>query len=253
MPKEPINYAISNDMRFNVVPHIFWHKFNECIWEFETFLFYGKYVSPDKDIVDIGAWHGPTMLLAYSHNPQKIYAVEADPANYQILKANMYKNYLQDKVKLFNVCISGEDDKIVSFGLHDENIQSSTTKGIGNSGVKVKTTTVETFLKNVNMPDVNIIKIDIEGGEQYIENGFEYISQHPGINILLSVHPHFFNDKKTTAEMLLKVFKRFDVFSDTEENISDEEIREKILAETPSRYKDRTGKGFTLILKTKML
>jgi len=224
--------------------------FNECKWEQETIKFYKKYVSPDKEVVDIGGWIGHTMMIAYSFNPQKVYVVEADPINYQILKKNTLNNYLEDKVELFNICISDKNDEIVTFGYVDENIQGTSIKGIGGKRIKVKTKTLEDFLKTRDMKNINIIKIDIEGGEQYIENGLDYISKFPGINILLSIHVPFWNNKKETTNMLIKQFKKFNIYTDREEEITEDKLMIEMLDDTPTRYNGKFGKMFTLILKT---
>jgi FkbM family methyltransferase len=192
------------------------------------------------------------MLIAYSYNPQKIYVVEADPSNYQILKQNTLNNYLDDKVKLFNICISDKDDEIVSFGYNDENIKNTSTKGIGGTRVKVKTKTLESFLQTLDMSKINIIKIDTEGGEQYMENGLKYISKYSGINILLSIHTPFWTNKTETANMLIKQFGNYDVFTENEEKITENELMGRMLNEKPTVYNDKTGEFFTLILKTKI-
>jgi hypothetical protein len=131
--------AVSNEMEFDVVANKFWSWFNSGkygvgIWEPETREFYKEFVSPVKDIIDIGGWIGPTVLIAYSYNPKKIYVVEADTVNYQILKMNVMKNYLQDKVELYNICISDETNNIVNFGYIDEKVKNTSTNAILTGG-----------------------------------------------------------------------------------------------------------------------
>ena len=245
------NYAVSNEMKFAVVSDKFWHGFNKGSWEPDTVKFYRNHVSPDKDVIDIGGYIGATMMLAYSFNPNKIYVIEADPANYQILKKNTFNNYLDDKVELFNICVADKSDEIVSFGYAYDNIFDMSAKNIGGDRVKVRTTVLEDFLKTRDMTKVNIIKIDIEGGEQYIEKGLDYIAEFSGIIILLSIHTPFWKDKRETANMLIKQFKKYDVYSSGEKIIPEEELMTKMLCETPTKKGNRTGLFFTLILKTK--
>jgi len=248
-----VSYAVSNEMKFDVIPSRFWNDFNHHLWEPETRIFYKKYVLPTKEIIDIGGWIGPTMMIAYSYNPKKIYVVEADPANYQILKQNVFKNLLNDKVELYNVCIGNKNDEIVSFGYTDENFLDTSTKGIGGNRVKVKTATLEDFLKTKDMSKINIIKIDTEGAEQYMEKGLAYISQFPDITVLFSIHGPFWNDKQKTANMLLEQFKNYDVFTDKEEKITENELLEKMLSnDTIAFLEGKTGLFFTVILKTKI-
>ncbi|MDR0573139.1 MAG: hypothetical protein LBG96_03765 [Tannerella sp.] len=55
-----------------------------------------------------------------------------------------------------------------------------------------------------------------------------------------------------TTERLMPVFRKFDIYSDKEEFISEEELKIMMLAEDKSpMWEYRTGRFFTLILKTK--
>jgi len=247
-----LNKAMVNGFVFSVEPEEFWPTFSSGYWEPETFAFYKKYVSPDKEIIDIGGWIGPTTLLAYSLNPKKITVVEADPANFQILKLNCKNNYLEDKVDLNCICIGQKSNEIVTFGYTDDANQASSTKSIGGDRVKVKTTSFLDFLKTKKLNDVNIIKIDIEGAEQYIEEGLRHISQFEDINVLLSLHTPFWDNKELTTKTLMKELENFDLYTENEEKISLDKIQEMMLASPNSQWKNKPGLFFTLILKTKI-
>lgn len=245
------DYAIANGMRFAVTPHEFWHPFNEKIWEPETLQFYSKYTHPMKEVIDIGGWIGPTMLLAYAYNALKITVVEADPANYQILKTNCRKNYLEDKVELHCTCISDTTDEILNFGGQNTMIpQDSSTNCIGGQRVKVRTTSCLDFLQSKDLRKVNIIKIDIEGAERFIADGLEYISRFPDITVLLSIHTPFWPDKRETARVLMAELEKFQVFSEKETAMDKAELEAMLTAEVPCSWPDKTGKFFTLLLKT---
>ncbi len=178
--------AAFNGMRFDVEKHHFWHGFNAGFFEPETISFYRENVSPLKEVLDIGAWVGPTLMVAYALNAKKIHAVEADPANYQILKKNCMNNLMEDRVQLHNLCISNTNDQIVSFGCVKEG--NTSTKAILNHGnVKVATTDILDFLNTKDLNEVNIIKIDIEGAEQNIMHGLSYIANFPDIRVLFSL------------------------------------------------------------------
>jgi len=243
------NHAIFNEMQFEVVPNSFWKAFNSGAWEIETREFFKAHTSPDKEIIDIGGWIGPTMLIGYSCNPRKITVVEADPANFQILKKNCRRNFLDDKVELHCVCIFDKTDEIVSFGYNDENVQDSSTKGIGGERIKVKTITLRDFLRTKDMENTSIVKIDIEGGEQFIGEGLDYIAQFPQINTLLSLHPPFWKDKQETTNMLLEKLKDFSIWLDTGEEISLEKLKILMLDETRTIYEGKTGLFFSVILR----
>jgi FkbM family methyltransferase len=229
-----------NDMVFDVEPSEFWYNFDNGKWEPETYDFYKKYISPVKDVIDIGGWIGPTMLFAYSMNARKISVVEADPANFQILKKNCRQNHMEDRVELHNLCLSDRTGQIVMFGTKSKK-KGSSTKRIGYGDTKVTTTAMMEFLQSKNLKETSIIKIDIEGAEQDVTDSLDYIAQFPDIAVLFSVHVPMFRDAQKTNALLAEKFKKFDVFTDTEEPLS--------LAEAEKRLEK--GGSFCLILKTK--
>lgn len=243
--------AISNEMKFNVVPNRFWGHFNSGHWEPETINFYKKHVSPLKEVIDFGGWIGSTTLIAYSFNAKKISVVEADPANYQILKTNCIKNHLNDKVEHHCCCIYDKSDEILTFGYTDKSNEDSSTQSIGGERVKVRTVSLIDFLTTKDLNDTSIIKIDIEGGEQFIAKGLDYISQFPNINVLFSLHPPFWADKQKTTDILLKELNKFEIYTEKEEVIPLEKVKEMMLSEKSCGWDGKSGIFFTLILKTK--
>jgi len=254
----PVDFAISNEMRFNVLPQRpecwdFWGHFNGGTWEPETFSFYKKYVQPNKDVIDIGGWIGPTMIIAYSFNPRNICVVEADPANYQILKHNCFANYMQDKVSLHNLCISDRSGDIVGFGYTDKSNSDTSTCSMNGDRVRVLTTGIVDFLKTKDLYNTSIIKIDVEGAESLLSGGLNYISEAGvDINILLSFHPPFWSEpKKDVAEKMLPAIKKFDIFSEADVPLDVSDVEKMMLDERNSEWVGRTGIFFSLILKTR--
>ncbi|MCL2749158.1 MAG: FkbM family methyltransferase, partial [Alphaproteobacteria bacterium] len=230
----------------------FWALFSSGEWEPLTFEFYKKYVRPDKDVIDIGGWIGPTMLIAYSLNPRQIHMVEADPVNFQIMKMNCFKNYCQDKIQMQNICLSDKSGDIVEFGWTDASRLDSSTKSMNSKGgIKVLITDILEYLKSKDLANVNIIKIDIEGAESLLSKGLDYIAGFPGIKILLSLHPPFWDDKKKTMGKLIPEIKKFDVFTEDDKPLSLNDLQEMMQDETESLWPGKTGKFFTIILKTR--
>lgn len=205
--------AVVNDMNFDVDPSDFWQKFNDGEWERETFAFYREHVSPEKDVIDIGGWIGPTMLLAYAFNARKVTVVEADPANFQRLKRAVRANYLEDRIELLNLCLSHRSGDIVKFGAASKK-KGSSTKRIGVGQTKVITTSATDFIKGLDLDRVNVIKIDIEGAEQDMLEALDLISDHPGISILFSVHVPLWRDARKTIAELLEKAEKFEVFDE---------------------------------------
>ncbi|MCL1891749.1 MAG: FkbM family methyltransferase [Alphaproteobacteria bacterium] len=253
----PVTVAIVNGMSFDVVPlqigdTDFWHIFNTKQWEPGTFEFYKKHVRPDKDVIDIGGWIGPTMLIAYSLNPRAVHVVEGDPANFQTMKINAMQNYAQDKVRMQNICVSDKTGDVVEFGLTDESHPDSSTKSMNaGGGVKVLTTDIVEYLKSKDLADTSIVKIDIEGAEQLCARGLAYMSEFPGLNVLLSLHPPFWEDKGGVVNKLMPEFKKFDIFNEEGKPLELSELQDMMLEECDCNWAGKKGRFFTIILKSR--
>lgn len=227
-------------MIFDVDPSHFWQKFNDGEWEQETFAFYRERVSPQKDVIDIGGWIGPTMLLAYAFNARKVTVVEADPANFQRLKRTVRGNYMEDRVELLNLCLSGRTGDLVRFGAASKK-KGSSTKRIGVGQTTVVTASATDFIKGLKLDDVNIIKIDIEGAEQDMPEALDLISEHPGISILFSVHVPLWRDPAATIVELLAKAEKFEVFDEKGQPQTHDHLRKRF---------EKEG-YFAFILKTR--
>ncbi|MCC5940161.1 MAG: FkbM family methyltransferase [Balneolaceae bacterium] len=243
--------ATINHHRFKVVPHKFWITFNKGLWEPHIRQFYKKHVLPEKEVIDIGGWHGASLFVAYSYQPKKITVAEADPQNFEILKKNCDLNHFQDRVELHNICISDVTGEKVRFGPMDERLPHSAINGIGGNGSEIDTISLRDFLKERDLKNTNIIKIDIEGGERLLKDGLDYISGFPGIHIFLAMHPPFWPDKQKTADMFIDKLKKFEVYTDTEQPLSMDELNKRMLSEKKTHYAGKRGIFFDIILKTR--
>ena len=252
----------ANEMRFEVVcdrgntDYFFWNQFVSGEWEPTTFAFFRNYVRPDKEVIDIGGWIGPTMFIAYSCNPAKIHLVEADPANYQILRMNCRNNALDGKVFIENVCIHEKTGDIVGFGYNYEDkcgktCKDSSSNSIKGDRVRVGTVTLLDYLKTKDLSKVNIIKIDIEGAETLCAAGFDYLSEQKDIVVNLSLHPPFWRDREKATETLASELKKFDIFDVSGKPIPLSTVKAMMLDDRTESVWKTNGVFFSVILKTR--
>lgn len=160
-------------------------------------------------VIDAGANIGLTSvyLSEYFENLEVV-AIEADSDNYHLLKKNIDQNdlgskidpilkalYLNDNVKLFvnNNFRDGNDWSLTTSLKPDDNSNS------------VESITVQTILKTKNWELLDILKIDIEGGEK------DLFINNPNINflnktkvVILEVHEEVV--KKCSVIKVLKDF-----------------------------------------------
>lgn len=168
----------------------FWNVFESGIWEPSTFKIFDKFLDPERNFVDIGAWIGPTVLYA-SPKAKKVFAFEPDPVAFKNLRINMELNRT-DNVTAYPVAVSNEW-KSLHFGSKTGYGDSMSSElWAGNGGADVPAISLESVL-NLNP---NFIKIDIEGGEKFIfeSPSLKYALLEVQPTIHLSLHTPWFKD-----------------------------------------------------------
>lgn len=242
--------AFINGQTYQVEKNKFWIQFNDGTWEPDLRSFYAQYISNTKEIIDIGGWIGPSILTAASFRPSKITVVEANPQVFEVLKRNCESNKLEKIVKLHNICLSDETGKKVTFGAMDRFLPHTAINGIGGNGYELTTVSFTDFLNEKDLSNVNIIKIDIEGGERFLYEGLQYLSQLGELKIFLALHPPFWPEKLETSNQLLDVLKEFRVFTSKGTSLTLKELKGKMLSNSKTHFPGKTGQFFDIILKT---
>ena len=129
----------------------------EGIYEKDEISIISKILSKKSNVIDIGANIG-NHSLAISKFSNKVYAFEAHPKTFEILKFNCANN---KKIKIFNVGISSKKGN-----LYFKNTKSNNFGGrrLGYSGsIKSKVNKLDNII-NLN-EKIDLIKIAIEGHE----------------------------------------------------------------------------------------
>jgi FkbM family methyltransferase len=184
----------------------FWSNVEAGTWEPETFEVLNKYCAPGKTFIDIGAWNGVCSIYAAGLGAE-CRAVEPDPEALRYLQENIKLN--EANVRVYNVCIADKDGQVElntqeSFG----NSRSSIVDrgGIATS-TSVRAVTLETFVRlaKIDMAQVCLVKIDIEGGEvDLITQAESFLKDHKPV-VYLSLHPAWFPNKDTDTERIADV------------------------------------------------
>ena len=195
-------HVLVNGVRFRVEPHWFWEEF-VATWEPHTFEVYRRHVRPETTVLDLGAWVGPTVMIAASLGARRIVAVEANTTTYEELRRTISFNIkLASRVSLINRCVHNEDG-CVSFGNADGSTSSSSASSIRGSGMQVRTISLASLLRQDMLNNVGFIKIDIEGSEVHIANDIAQLAARPGLEaIYLSLHPPFWREMGDPAPLL---------------------------------------------------
>ena len=155
--------------------------------------------SPDAVIFDIGAnigWYA--LNFANSLNQGRVFAFEPIPLTHQNLLENIALNQ-SDKIEVFNIALSNFNG-ISEFFFSPEELGASSAMNIREDEnilkVSCKTQTLDSFVAEKNIEKVDLIKVDVEGGELRVFEG--------GKNSIQQFKPIVF------SEMLRKWAQKFD-------------------------------------------
>ena len=165
-------------------------------------------VSDGMTCLDLGGNIGYTTLYMCRGvgKTGKVYAVEPDPNNIELLRANIKENNF-DEICEITQCAISDSDKTLDFWQADKpNLSSVHKTKHSTDKISVEAYSIETFFKDREFP--NFIKMDVEGHEVAIfQGGLNYFSNNPGpVSILLEVHPHFYGSDNDFESILKDYF-----------------------------------------------
>lgn len=133
----------------------------------ETHTFFPEQLGPESIVVDFGANQGEFSRKIAQRYGLRAFGVEANPELYEKLKVVEADPANNGRVRFFHYAISDKDDP-VELHLSSE----STTSSIASSGVPgargttiVQGRTLATFVREIGVDHVDLLKCDIEGAE----------------------------------------------------------------------------------------
>ncbi len=188
--------------RLNVVdePGSFWDKFESGEWEPETRAFLAERVRPDMVFIDLGAWVGPTTLIAAALGA-RVVAFEPNPASLDLMRRSVEASGLAERVTLVPKAIwTAAGQRQLSVG--------SATSGSSLVVRKPRHNLIDVacelpaYLEQFIVPGSTLLKIDVEGAEYDIFADVASIVLQRQADILLSIHPHKAVDHRKKASFL---------------------------------------------------
>lgn len=170
------------------------------IW---VIFFRHEYKIPDKTkvVIDAGANIGSFSIYA-STKAKEIYALEPFPETCAQLQKNITQNKLEDKVKIIPVALANKTGTR-NMDLSEGPSQSRGLLGSDASkGLEVKTSTLEDFFNSIGKEKIDLLKIDIEGGEHEVFHSTSDQTLARINNIAMEYHPC--QPKKTLFDRIQK-------------------------------------------------
>jgi len=129
-----------------------------------------------KNIVDVGCNIGQSSMLMLIGTENRLICVDPNPRALTVCAENLIYNRLSSQVNFVNAFVGEEEGREVKFFTIGAGAAGSMFSGFAktasrlNKYISVKTRTLDSICKQVNFtPD--LIKIDVEGAEQFVLRG----------------------------------------------------------------------------------
>ncbi len=186
----------------------FWKIFADKTWEPSTFKIFDKFIDPERTMLDIGAWIGPTVLYA-SKRAKKVFAFEPDPVAYVALIQNLELNKAKNTVP-YPVAVSNVWGGI-PFGVRGQLGDSMSSALWAKDDSRVPAVPLAGLIIDTNPA---FVKIDIEGGEGDIFKGASLTLQEMRPTIHLSLHTPWIKDVESYKKKIMEGLKMYPYFYD---------------------------------------
>lgn len=179
---------------FEVVPSTqdesdFWSSLADGSWEANTVAAIRLLAGPGVVFWDIGAWIGPTALLALARGAEVV-AFEPDPVAWESLSANLAANAkFSRNVVAVNAAVSSSDGGGV---LRTQTALGDSMSSLTGRGAEGPNVEIYSFLRAIEafgLPARSVVKIDIEGGEFLLGGAVWGELGRADSTIVLSTHP----------------------------------------------------------------
>jgi FkbM family methyltransferase len=178
----------------------FWDWYASPHWEPDTVAVFAACVAPGTRVADIGAWIGPTTLLAAGKGAEVV-AVEPDPVAAAMLERNLALNpELASRVTLLHVAIADTDGTVALLSASGGGDSLSHLRfGRDEDGASwnVRSYAMSTFLGLPEVGEPTFLKFDAEGAEYAAIPTMEgYIAKRRP-SIYVATHPNLLYDRRT--------------------------------------------------------
>lgn len=150
-----------------------------------------------KVIVDLGSNVGFSALyFALKYPGVKVYACEPDPHTFAKLQKNIAAF---PSIQAYAMAV-GDADEVADFFIHPSSMSSSLiARTVGQKKISVISRTLDTFLREIGVSEIDLLKFDVEGAEFRIFRGFKGLSRISALVgelhlDLIGVNEHVFMD-----------------------------------------------------------
>jgi FkbM family methyltransferase len=152
---------------------------------------------PPRTVLDLGANIGlTTVWLATRYGCDRVIAVEPDPDNSALVRRNMEANSINGEVVEAAV---GPDDGYAWFARSGQSNLGSLSSQEDDHSIQVKTRTPASLLREHGLAEVDLCKLDIEGGEQELLVDSDTSWLKSVRSLLMEIHPTLVDHRAVIA------------------------------------------------------
>jgi FkbM family methyltransferase len=189
----------------------FWRTSYMQYWENNTFNDIMPHLDKNKTFIDIGAWQGPISLVAQHYSKQCL-CFEPDPEAYKYLVNNVNINSFQNII-----CENKAVSSLSKLNIGADELGGGVTSFTKSANsIECDTISIEEIFNKYKLTneDISVIKIDIEGYEsELLKDPFW---KTINVNMHISLHALFFNDREKYFNDLREYFGPNYTFSNTD-------------------------------------
>ena len=177
-------YTVHDTVNENCLSNLYFYENNICINSYfdifvcQNYSQYGISIEENDIVVDIGSNVGASIKLAIDNKCKEIYCCDPNPVCIDVIK----KYYGQNKNLYINDCAISDYTGFGELSLITIDSTSTAAKISHNNqynyvSLKIKTKTFKDFISDNNISKIDFLKVDCEGGEEFIfnETNIDYI------------------------------------------------------------------------------
>lgn len=148
-----------------------------------------KAIRPGDVVWDVGAnvGHYTSLFAAHVGPSGRVIAFEPSPANFEVLRSRVG---VLSNVRTLNYAL-GASEAIVKFVQGSDDLgATSRIVAVHNKGVAIEVRSAQSLLATTDLQAPNVVKIDVEGHEAAVLEGFGKLLGNPSLRVV-GVEVHF--------------------------------------------------------------
>lgn len=187
-PRREARVAIGDGLELILPPDLpSYRNYATGLYEVEVTRVISSLLRPGMSFVDAGANVGYyTLLASQLVGPEgHVYSFEPDNGVFDCLTRSVKTNNCSN-VSALNMAL-GDQNGLVSF--HESERERGFVADLGAESLQVEQVSMDAFFRARNWPKVDIVKIDVEGGEESVLRGMrELVERNRPLNIIVELN-----------------------------------------------------------------